>query len=403
MCEWVPELTVGHDARSPLSGGPRARQRRYGGHIRTGARWLGTLVLGAGAQTASAETFRVPSQVATIQAAIDGSATGDTVLVAPGVYTGEGFHDIRFTPDGAEPPRDLVVVSESGPELTVLDIQGTDEDNRRGFVFEEGETSASVVEGFTIRNGYMSLAPTRSDPAHEVSGGGIVIRGIGTSPIIRNCIFESNHSQISGGALEAEILASPTIESCVFLGNSSLQGGAISLESNSAAVIRDCLLAGNTAGLCGGGIYFTAGGTIENTTIAGNHADQGGGVDASFPASPTLRNVIVWGNCANTRGDEVFAQQFATLTFECSLVGQDVDPDGTINYDQDCIFEDPLFCGLEDCENAPSLDGYYALQSNSPALQSASSCGRIGAYGQGCGTMPVEAVSWSRLKSRFAR
>ena len=43
---------------------------------------------------AHAATLRVPSQYPTIQGAIDASHSGDTVLVAPGIYSGDlRIHD----------------------------------------------------------------------------------------------------------------------------------------------------------------------------------------------------------------------------------------------------------------------------------------------------------------------
>ena len=44
----------------------------------------------ATATVANADTLHVPSQYATIQAAIDGAQPGDEVVVADGVYTGAG-------------------------------------------------------------------------------------------------------------------------------------------------------------------------------------------------------------------------------------------------------------------------------------------------------------------------
>lgn len=345
----------------------------------------------------------MPSEAATIQAGIDAAAEGDTVLVAPGIYTGPGNFAIRLNPFGTMAPRNLVLLSEAGPELTILDILGSGTSPRRGFEIDSGESVETVIEGFTLRNGFMSIKPDR--PArHEVSGGGMVIRGIGTSPTIRNCIFERNHSQISGGAFEAEVRAAPTIEACVFVGNTSLQGGAISLESNSQAVIRDCVITGNAAGQCGGGIYFSATATVERCVIAGNRAIEGGGVGASYPASPLLENVIVWGNCAETTGDDIYAQAFAALSFTCSAVDTTGGPPpGDVSFDPGCIFVDPLFCEPMLCAAAPTTDGDYRLAVSSPCLPEQSACGLVGALGAGCAIEPVEVVRWGEIKARFAR
>lgn len=349
-----------------------------------------------------AATIRVPTEAPTIQAGVDGASVGDTVLVAPGVYTGAGNHDIRITPEGATEPRNLVILGEGGPGVTILDIQGSGTDPRRGFEIGSGEGPETLIEGLTLRNGFMSIKPERYG-RHEVSGGGMVFRGVGTSPTIRNCVFVSNHSQISGGAMEAETLSAPTIESCVFVDNTSLVGGAISLESNSRAIIRDCIITGNVASEGGGGISFAATATVERCVIAGNRAQEGGGVGSIFPAMPVLRNVIVWGNCATT-GDNAYAQLTAVLNFECSAVDTTGGPSpGQVSFDAGCVFEDPLFCEPEPCNAAPTDAGDYRVAQTSPCLPGQSACGLIGALGAGCALEPIETLGWGRLKARFAR
>ncbi len=71
-------------------------------------------------QTTVAATVRVPSESATIGAALAVTTCNDTILVAPGTYSGPGFYDLDF--EGK--PR--VLMSEGGSEVTTLDGLGTD-------------------------------------------------------------------------------------------------------------------------------------------------------------------------------------------------------------------------------------------------------------------------------------
>jgi hypothetical protein len=80
----------------------------------------------------------------TIQAGIDVASPGDTVLVAAGTYAGTGNRDLDFA------GKDLVLRSQAGPATTIIDCAGSG----RGFLFHTFETPASVIEGFTIRDGY---------------------------------------------------------------------------------------------------------------------------------------------------------------------------------------------------------------------------------------------------------
>ena len=75
---------------------------------------------------ASAVTIHVPGDSATIQAGINGTMDSDTVLVADGTYTGDGNRDNDFG------GRNIVVMSENGPEVTIIDCEG-----HRGFNFQK--------------------------------------------------------------------------------------------------------------------------------------------------------------------------------------------------------------------------------------------------------------------------
>jgi len=183
-------------------------------------------------------TLQVPSQYATIQAGINAAMNGDTVLVADGTYTGPGNRNITFL------GKRIVVVSENGAESCLIDCQNS----ARGFLFQSGEDSNSVLSGFTITHGT------------EHDGGGIFCPS--GSPTISNCIITANSA--SGG------------------GPSSPQGGGVYFGGSSTARMYNCIISQNSAG-GGGGIcvYGAAAPIIDQCTVSGNTAGRGGGIVCS--------------------------------------------------------------------------------------------------------------------------
>jgi len=209
-----------------------------------------------------ATTICIPKDVATIQLAIDGASDGDTVLVADGVYTGPGNRDIDFK------GKAIVVISENGPESTIIDCQG----EGRGFIFQSGEDSRSVVSGFTIRNGSADC------------GGGIYC-GWNSSPMIIGNIITGN-SALFGGGIYCEWYSSPTIAGNIIAGNSASFGGGIYCKENSSPVVHNTIIWANRAKneLCKS-IYVS-----NNATITVTYSDVEGG----------------WAGEGNIRADPLF-------------------------------------------------------------------------------------------------
>lgn len=90
-----------------------------------------------------ATVINVPAQFSTIQAAINSSTNGDTVLVADGTYTGTGNYDIDFS------GKRILLISQNGAPNTIIDCMN----NGRGIYFQSSEDTTAIVDGFTIKNG----------------------------------------------------------------------------------------------------------------------------------------------------------------------------------------------------------------------------------------------------------
>jgi hypothetical protein len=84
----------------------------------------------------------------TIQKAIDAAFDGDEILLADGVFKGDGNMNIDFK------GKAIILHSKNGhPELCIIDAEGVQWIPRRVFDFKTDESQDSVVKNITIMNG----------------------------------------------------------------------------------------------------------------------------------------------------------------------------------------------------------------------------------------------------------
>jgi len=257
-----------------------------------------------------ADVIHVPADYPTIQEAINAASHGDEIIVADGVYTGEGNRDIDFL------GLTITVRSENGPDACTIDCEEED----RAFHFRNAETNESVLQGFTITNG---MARRGIDEF----GGGAIACTEGSDPTIANCRLTGNQSVNDGGGaifcensnpriVECEmtlntsngggavicIASSPSILNCEIVENRAIDGtgGGISLSMQSRPLIEGCTIAGNEANTGGGIRCLVSDPTIVGCTIEGNAADEGGGISLSDFSSPLIRNTTITQNEARS-------------------------------------------------------------------------------------------------------
>ncbi len=107
----------------------------------------------------SATILQVPEDYFTIQAAIEASEEGDSVIVSPGTYTEEidfGAHNITlgsiYLITGDPGHIDQTILEAANESDFVLDFQ------------ERVDSTITQVVGFTVRNGYTGIRCTDSSP-----------------------------------------------------------------------------------------------------------------------------------------------------------------------------------------------------------------------------------------------
>lgn len=242
-----------------------------------------------------AAIINVPGDQPTIQAAIDAAQSGDSVLVAPGVY-----HGILTISS-----KNIILRSTSGPEVTELngDLAGP-------VISTSGGDRTLVVDGFTIRNGMSS------------NGGGLSING-GAPSVLNNVIVENRgasgngiRTSFSGALIRNNIIRNNTNMPGISGGGGGggLYIGGASCNLGVCAEIVDNLIEGNSVPnfLSGGGILLFASGPVRilRNTIRENTAPiEGGGIAAFNSADAHIESNVLEDNVVESssgKGGGVF-------------------------------------------------------------------------------------------------
>lgn len=211
--------------------------------------------------TLDTSVYHVPADYASIARAVHAASSGDTVLVADGVYSGDSNRGIKFD------QKRIVLMSENGPARTILDAVGV-----AGASFLEFDILDSfvVVDGFTFRRG------------SSVEGGAVNMRN--ATPTFRNCVFAAN-SAMSGGAVRSKDSA-PRFFQCTFVNNSATVGACFYfISTKNYPRLENCIIAySKNSVLIDGG---------EPNLICSNiYGNDSGNYVSSFESLDTANNNI---------------------------------------------------------------------------------------------------------------
>ena len=146
--------------------------------------------------------------------------------------------------------------------------------------------------------------------------GGLVSVASHSHLFVRNCVFEDNLAEKSGGAIIAGLNATLNIGGTTFVRNKALeQGGAIDVEDQAQLRITNCTFTDNHAEQFGGAIVggFDAVLQIQDTNFTRNRALQGGAINVQQQVNVSLTNCRLDCNFAKDLAGAILAMIFVTL------------------------------------------------------------------------------------------
>lgn len=257
----------------------------------------------------SATVINVPIDQPTIQAGIDASAHGDTVLVTPGVY----FENIRLKGKRILLTSHYLLARDTSfISSTVIDGRlPTHPDTASVVMFINQEDARTILQGFTIQSGAGTAWKDEHSPGTYREGGGILCAfsapTVRHNKIINNLVDNTFGVTSTGGGGVRAGDGRTRLLGNRFEGNYGKYGSAIVFNHPTGGAIVGNVITGNDVGgsYGGGSIWINSASSsvlILNNTVYGNTSGQQSGGIFNFNSTLTVRNCSVWNNTPNNTG-----------------------------------------------------------------------------------------------------
>lgn len=239
-----------------------------------------------------------------IQEGLDGAASGDTVLVGPGVYTGAGNLNLSFGGKSIE------LKSEAGADLTMIRCS----DQGRAFTLTSGDTTNAVIDDFTITDANSIVVITNGAPGGAIyyryfgTNGSAVVCYPGGGASFRNCRFLNNRAD---SVLLEQVVSVGNQTNKVINGNG--YGGAI-LSFGGDILISNCLFRSNSGAVSGGALFAGSNSTLRVFDSLFSENASWSGTDISitdFDGDQKTRTRLA---ASDSRGGAVHLENASTAT-----------------------------------------------------------------------------------------
>ena len=214
---------------------------------------------------------------------------------------------------------DLTITGLGADQLT-LDGNG----DSRIFNVDDGDWNTTIaveISGVTLTNGFsdqaggaisnwenLSILNVSFKNNKSASNGGAIGSVLGTVSVTDSYFLENSASS-NGGAIYNGFFGGLFISRSQFVLNSASNGGGVYSNGYGRLSINNSNFVSNNASMSGGGIYSDGYFLIEETTISGNTALQGGGLSHTiqdfFKAEGILKNSTITNNTATDHGGGV--------------------------------------------------------------------------------------------------
>jgi hypothetical protein len=300
-----------------------------------------------------------------IQAAVDDSQDGDTIIVYSGTYFEQ---NIAIN-------KNLIIVGENQTN-TIVDAQN------QGCIFYIYSGKTVTISQMTLQNGFMvfengyggAIINSGSNLTVDACtfnnnsaghGGGAIVNTDGGNLTVNGCNFNNNTSQYTyygyGGAIYNWYNGTLTINDSSFINNFAYsEGGAIYNDTNGNLSINNSTFTSNNTNFEGGAIYNCSNLTVTGSTFTDNLASNGGAIynesdnltiigstftnNTAYYCGGALNNhgkAVVhfnrfFGNTGPYAGADIFQYYvYGSVNAENNWWGSNSDPSGQVNSNVD--------------------------------------------------------------------